>query len=129
MTNELKKRTKSSKAIEERRVEEYLKLEQEHMEKERILELKEERREKTRQEIRDSLDKRSQLLFTRNYIRKKEQEKNMRKINKHLEYVRKSNIDRIKDSESGSRTRHEINFTRLRAQIELELRMAVNKNV
>jgi hypothetical protein len=118
----LRKRAKSTKAIEERRIEEQLKHEQEYIEKEKMLESRAAQKEQNRREIKESIERKSQIIYTKNYKRKEEQEKKLFSINKRLENMRRSQVERIKGAETVNRSKQEINMIKLRSQIENELR-------
>ena len=123
MTFLQQKRAKSTKLIEERRIEEHLKIEQELLEKEKYLKIRESNSEKHRQNIRESFMRKSEIIFHRNYLKKIEQEQNLKGINKQLEKYRLSKIEKFRD-EPILKSRIEIDFSKIKAEVESELRKA-----
>lgn len=111
--------------IEERRIEEQLKLEQECFEREKLLEQKHASREKSRIELRGNSVKESQVFLNKSHIRKRRQQKKLELIKDKLHTLRLQQIDKLKDSEN-SRSKIGLDFCKIRAQVELELK--VNKN-
>ena len=68
------------------------------------------------------------MIFRKNFRRKKEQEENLRQINKQLEKIRNNHIEKYREIESVNRSRNKIDISRIKAQIEFELRSSFNKN-
>ena len=91
------------------------------MEREKILENRENNREKYRQNLRESFTKKSQVSFSKNYLKKIEQEHNLKEINKQLEKYRLSKLEKLKE-EPANKSRIEVDFSKIKAEVEYELR-------
>ena len=124
--NENQKRAKSSKIFEEKRVEDKLKAQQEIIEKEKMLEMKEVQREKMRQEIKQNNDQKALMASREKFLRKKKQERNLKQINRELLLIKKNLIEKYKDSDF-SKSRKD--FSKIKAKLELEFRNSGNKDI
>ena len=99
------------------------------MENEKIIEQKDIMREKTLKSLKEIHIKKSQMIYQKNFIRKQKQEENLRQVNERLEKIRNFNISRFKDSKLINNSEDDINFPRLKTQIEFEIKYPSNKNI
>jgi hypothetical protein len=114
------KRARSTKAIEYRHVEEQLKIQQDVYEKEKSFEKKQERIEKSRMNRKERIEKSSQAISNKNFLRKKEQEKNLQKVNRSYVEFRNSLIQKFKENDV--KVKNFIDYSKLRMAVEKEMK-------
>jgi len=119
--NEQRKRALSTKAMEVRHVEEQLKNEQEMMEKMRVMESKEEKRDRSRQARKEIIEKAAQALSNKNFVRKREQERNLKEIDRELKVLKNGLIERIRDGDGGCKAKVFIDHAKLKRRVEREM--------
>lgn len=125
--NEQKRRAVSSKRLEVRHIEEQLKNEQEMMEKLKEMEGKEEKREKSRKVRKEIIERTAQEISSKNFLRKKEQERNLKEIDKGIRDAKNELIEKIRDGENGVRHKAYIDYAKLKIRLEKEMMKSENK--
>ena len=107
--------------MEVRHIEEQLKNEQEMMEKMREMESKEEKREKSRQTRKEIIEKTVQAISNKNFVRKREQERNLKEIDRELRFIKNGLIEKIKDGDGGGKAKVFIDYAKLKKGVEKEM--------
>lgn len=91
------------------------------------MEGKEEKREKGRQVRKEMIEKTAQEISSRNFLRKQEQERNLKEIDKGIKDARNELIEKIRDGEGGGRHKEYIDYKKLKARLEKEMMKGESK--
>jgi hypothetical protein len=79
-------------------------------------------KEKVQKELKDILEKNSQISSLKNHQRKKDQQNNLKRLKKQFESIKVTLIEKFKELEQDSKLRAEVDIPQLKAKIEAELR-------